>query len=400
MENILKYNRDVLPEFLKSNFKYDHLKSSLDNLDISKLMLGTIGLESNKQRAIYELPTEELLIVLKCICDHLNIKNIEEMAAGQGLLSHMIQFYFGYLYHVKATDGFRWIETISPKRYFNVENKLFLQYCTDNINYDDKLLIVSWLPEDDIGDFLKILKIKKPKNIIIIGCTQYLYISDLMRSNLDQIGYAAVGIPVKQICYNNTYYQSSLIYLTQNSSDIMNGVLLAIKLKHNSCLCQMVKIVSDKEIIKELIGDKKYLLEHIDNTDKLKKITKSYKMIMSKGIRVPDYLENFNEFSFWVYKISEYKYPLKINTREKFKEYKKLLRTLSKENGLNKLKENGTIFDWINNTTDAEKFIWLDYSHESKKWKESQNSFVRFFTRVYSVYSNQNTFVNFVALTN
>lgn len=400
MENILKYDRDRLPEFLKSNFKYDHLKSSLDNLDISKLMLGTIGLESNKQRAIYELPTEELLIVLKCICDHLDINNIEELAAGQGLLSHMIQFYFGDGYHVRATDGFRWIETVSPKKYFNVENKLFLQYCIDNINYDDKLLIVSWLPEDDIGDFLKILKTKKPQNVIIIGCPHYLYISDLMKSNLDQIGYIGVGIPVKQICYNNAYYQSSVIYLTQNSYDILNSILLTIKLKHDSCLLPIVKKVSDKAIIKELIGDKKYLLEHIENIDKLKKITKFYKIIMSKGLSVPDYLENFNEFSFWVRKTSEYKYPLKINTREKFKEYRKLLKTLGEENGLNKLKENGIIFDWVNSTTDAEKFIWLDFSHTSKKWKESHNSFVRFFTQVYSVHSHQNTFVNFVALTN
>lgn len=411
MDNILKCNRDALPELLKENCKYDYLKSLLVNCDITNLFLGNIGFECNKQRAIYELPTEELLTILKCICDCLEIKNIEEMAAGQGLLAHMMQHYFGASYNVTATDGLRWIETSSNKRYYHVENKLFLQYCTENsnVNYDDKLLVISWLPEDDIDDFVKILKKKNPKNVVIIGCPFYNHIFHILKPNLEQLNYKAINIPIKQIGLYQ-YFQSSTIFLTRSPSETINNVLLNIKLKYPQHLLPKMTKLSDKNIIREIIKGHTFLNETMDkmemfyndndNQEKFKKLTKYCTAIVRNNLTIPDYLKKYSEFCFWIRKATQYKFPTKITTRDKFKEYRQLLHILGEEDGLNKLKEKGIICNWINDTTDAEKFIWLDYSHSSKKWKESSNSFTRLFNQVYSMHSNQNTFVNFVALPN
>ena len=410
---ILKYDREKLPEFLKNNCNYDYLKNLLMNLElqdnnISDLFLGKKGYESNKQQAIYELPTEELLIILKCICDCLNIKTIEEMGAGQGLLSNMLRHHLDNSYNVVATDGAKWIETSNTKKYYNITSKLFLEYCLDNVNYNEKLLIVSWIAKEDILDFLKLLEIKKPMNVVIIGCPFYKY-------NTEQLGYTVTGIPVKQLCFNdyykdNKYFptdscRSSILLLTRNTQDIINNVLLNIKLKHDQCLCKKMKLIPDKVIIQDIIKncmkkENKYLIDYLDNADKFKKISRYLVKIMRDEINDPIYLKKYREFIFWIRKTIEFKYPKNITTREKFKEYLKLLKILGEENGLNKLKEIGIIPGWVNDTTTAEKFIWLDYSYDLKAWKKSEGSFNASFNQVYSLHSHQNSFVNFVSFSN
>jgi len=72
---ILKSNREQLANFLESNCDYEYLKNLLVDIEnssedlkiIEKLFLGKIGQESYKERAIYELPTNELLTIIKFI---------------------------------------------------------------------------------------------------------------------------------------------------------------------------------------------------------------------------------------------------------------------------------------------------------------------------------------------
>ena len=102
------------------------------------------------------------------------------------------------------------------------------------------------------------------------------------------------------------------------------------------------------------------------------------------SIIIPTYLENYNEFVFWFKKAITIKYPLKIITRDKFKEYEGLISILEHENGLFELKEIGAVSDWVNDITTAEKYIWLEYSHSSKKWKQTMNLFLVTFGTVYN----------------
>lgn len=423
--NILKFDRSSLSIFLKNNCKYDYLKSLLINIEstnndedirIEDLFLGKLGPESNKQRAIYELPTEELLTILEFICDFLNIKHVEEIAAGQGLLSCMLKYHLGDDYTVNATDGSRWMETNFHNKYYPVASKLFLSYCLDNtINFDDNLVIVSWPPEKDISDFLKFIEIKNPKNIVIIGCPQDKYIINL-RSQLNIINYSSFGIPVKQLCYRdyfkyNNYFpktssRSSIIFATRDTTNI-NNMLLQMKLKHNDCLCQKVTMISDKLILQDIIVNyfkNYYLVDSLHDNQKFKELLKYCLKLLRIEIEInfPKYLKKYSEFIFWATKIIKYKYPLKITTREKFKEYKTNINILEHtENPLTQLKENGIIPIWVNNIDDAEKCIWLEFSYSSKKWKESRSLFINTFNAAYS----QNTvaassYVSFTSFTN
>ena len=214
--DIFKNDREKLLEFLKVNCKYDYLKELLVDIEenqkdnIYDLFLSRVGLEINKQKAIYELPTAELLTVIKTICDCSNIKHIEEIAAGQGLVSATLKNYLGEEYNVEATDGGRWSNTSHNKTYYPVTRKLYLEYCLDNaFNFDNKLLLISWVPTTDLRDLIKLLEIKKPKHIIIIGCPFDKQIFSIRSLNF---GYQGSTIPVKQLCYRD-YYKNNKYFL-------------------------------------------------------------------------------------------------------------------------------------------------------------------------------------------
>ena len=184
--------------------------------------------------------------------------------------------------------------------------------------------------------------------------------------------------------------------------DALKTILLTIKLKYPTCLLQNTVTISDKNIIRECIKDKTYLntSDVIDNGSKFKKLSKYCSIMIRNAFIIPDYLNKYTEFIFWIQKRIEYKYPLNITTRDKFKEYRNALKILSELNGLNQLKEKGIICSWINNVTDAEKFIWLDHSNIIKKWKESQVAFNNSFSQTFGLHSQNIPFVNFVSLTN
>ncbi|AYV76924.1 MAG: hypothetical protein Barrevirus4_8 [Barrevirus sp.] len=405
---ILKYDRDQLPSFLKKDYSYNHLINLLKLIEsnngvIADLFLGLTGLESNKQRAIYELPTYELLSVLKCICETLNIRSIEEIGSGQGLLAHMLNYHLNDpTYSVLATDGCRWIETSHNKKYYDVTNKFFLNYCLEELQ-DNKLLIVSWLPEDDIADFVKIVKTGKYHNIVIIGCPFSNYIYDLLIDlELSELGYKVIGMPIKQICFqdyfkDNKYFdnnccRSTTILITSLPDNQVNNLLLTIKLKEGKNLCKKIVTIKDKIIIQDLIKSNKcsYLLPHLDNDNKLKKISKCFLEIIRDNYDVfplHPYLKKYGEFVFWCKKVKEHKFPTNILTREKFKEYVRALNILNSDNGVTKLKEKGIISSWVpdNDKVMAEKCIWLDHSRTSKTWKQSINTFNTVFSQVFSL---------------
>ena len=180
------------------------------------------------------------------------------------------------------------------------------------------------------------------------------------------------------------------------NTENLNKTLLNIKLKNGDCLCKKMETVSDKIILQDIIHNSIkhiYLIDKI-NSGQLKKLTKLCAIIMKENYEVPIYLKKYNEFLFWFEKTAEYKYPLNIDCREKFKEYKNYV----EQDDLEVLKAKGVVPDWIDDSVDAEKFIWLDFSHTEKKWKENINIFHRTFNNLYLGNENQNSFINFPSL--
>src|SRR4029078_9061870 len=111
-------------------------------------------------------------------------------------------------------------------------------------------------PVVDSMDLMKLLQVKNPKHIIIIGWQFDAHIHPI-KQKAKENGYSGTVISTKQLCYrdyykNNKYFptdscRSSILYLTKD--DTMNKVLLNIKLKHSNCLCPDIKMVSDKLIL-------------------------------------------------------------------------------------------------------------------------------------------------------
>lgn len=405
---ILKNNRDKLPEYLKSNCSYDHLKTQLLNTEkyyetknkdckaiIKNLFLGNIGQESNKQKAIYELPTNELLTILKYIIQFVQINEIEEVCAGLGLLSHMLKYTLGDNYTITASDGNRWIETSSEHKYYNVPNKLLLNYCRSVYSLENKFLIVSWPPIHEINDFLELVETKKPKYFIVIDNKNNYKLCNVLYSRLEMIDYKMISIQVKQLCYKDYFHynelatnisNSNVFFCTRDTDLNINNMLLNIKFKYNDCLVQEKIQMSDKIIIQTLINNyvgKKYLLHQmaIDNNS-IKEITESMLYITNKKIQVPDYIQTYPEYVFWYNKLKHNKYPLNLNNRKKFKEYKKLSEQMSNINDFITLKEKGILPSWVSSNLIAQQVLWLEYSTPNKIWKTSYEKFCGEFNNI------------------
>lgn len=415
--NKFKYERTKLPDFLKDNCDYNYLKNLFVEIENNKqnsyhqnntciirnLFLGKCGLESNKQKAIYELPTNQLLIIIQFICQFIKINYIEELAAGQGLLSHMLKFKLGNDFVVNASDGIRSMETSNKNKFYDIENKMFLNYCLDNnFDFKDKLLIISWMPFYDFNDFKYLLNKKTPNNIIIIGDNHKLIID-----NLKILNYKYCIIHAKQLCFkdyfkNNifsTNSKSSILFATNDNNIDIKSLLLNLKLKFNDCLFNNTQKINDKIIIQDNINKIgiEFILDKINDNIELKKIVDILFHIYLKKIKIPNYLKKYNDLLFWFQRAKNNKFPKNIHNINKFKEYKKYILKLNSENGLEYLKNFGIISNWVSNKTMAEKFIFLDFSLSNKKWKLSFHEFENQFNDM-SFQNNMNFIPDIITL--
>lgn len=393
--SIFETNRNALSDFLKNNCKYDYLKQLFSEIEhdkghdiIQKLFLGTHGMEVNKQKAIYELPTDELLTIIKFICETINVYKIEEFAAGMGLLSCMLRHKLDHNYSIQASDGKRWIETANSAKYYPVSGRLFLDYYFDNsFIWNDKVMIISWAPSNELNDLFKLLETKRPKYLIAIGNVLNKEIYDTIFSNLTQNHYNHVIIPVKQICYKdhmfNDYSKSTLLFATLDDNINITKMLLEIKVKFPNHLMPKHQ-TTDIDILTDIIIDRfhnyTFLLNNLQSTNRRKKIAEIIEYCLKQKKQVPNYFTSLDEFTFWYEKTLQRQFPLLINDYKKFCEYRQYINKINSDNGLVELKTDNILPDWITDIRTAEQFIWLDFSTTFKKWKSNMNAFTMEFS--------------------
>ena len=214
---IMKYSREELPSFLQAHGTYDNMKKYIQAIEeqkhdknsniFSDMCLGKIGNENNKQCAIYELPTHELVDVINTIATLLNVEMVEEICAGQGLLAKMLKLLTPL--NVSASDGKQWIQTFSNTTYVDVVPKLIESYVYDNDICKNKLLIASWIPEKGVDNIMELLR-KKLNQFIIVGERYNKNVSTII-DKAKQLNYRVISIPVKQICYRD-YYNNNMFF--------------------------------------------------------------------------------------------------------------------------------------------------------------------------------------------
>jgi len=382
---IFKNNRNELGHYLELNGGYDQIKNLLIDIEknkshigniIKKLFLGSIGHEINKQKAIYELPTTELLEIISFICQFYNITKIEELCAGQGLLSHLLKIKLGPSYNIHATDGNRCMETSDKKKYYDVENKMFLSYCLGSAQqFGEELVIISWMPHNDYTDFELLLDKNPPKYLLIIDYNHTQHID-----KLDVAGYHFMKIYGKQISYQD-YFNNNITEIPKSTilfattEDNIKSLALQIKIKLDHCLVKREDHM-DKNILYDTI--KKLEIEYIipgiqhNNT---KKIVLMVHEIVKKKLKIPKYIKSLDELNVWFLLAKNKLFPLNIHSRKKFIEYKTNTEKLNLPDGLENLKNEGIIRNWVNDHQTAIRYLWLEYSSEIKNWKHSQQQF-------------------------
>jgi len=394
--DILKYDRSRIPFFLSQYGKYETLRSLLIKIEkniehdgniIKDLFLGEIGYERNKQMALYELPTLELIEVIDIICKILEIKTIEEICGGIGLVSKMLKLNTNL--EINCTDGMKWIQTNGEQKYTNVGEKLISNYVIENHNFENKMLLTAWLPHNGVNDFKKLIYYQKPKIMVIIG-EIYQQDYDAIMDSLVSMNYNILNIPVKQICYRDYYYKNTLLpeeccrsslilCVSQNIDKIINQKLIE-DMGSRDLFCKIIKTYTDKLYLQDLIVEgklPKFVTELLFNNDrKLCRFIKMVDIIYKKKYIIPKFINNYKDFKFWYQKVKYHKYPTKIETYEKFREYQQLCNMLTEE-GINKMKSEYILSNWVRSTTTAEQFLWLEFSTTVKDWKESRRKFRR-----------------------
>jgi hypothetical protein len=398
---ILKYKRHKLPSFLKEYGNYDLLKKIILETEnkhfkdfngksvLYNLMLGLSGYEINKQCALYELPSQELIKGIENILSFLGISKVEELMAGMGLLSCLLQ---KQQINVKATDGNRWMETSALKKYTDVKEKLLIEYNTENKIEDDVLYIMSWVydssTDKDINDFITKTQ---PKYLLIIEehrninkCTESLHKLLVQK-------YEYVDFPYKQICHKD-YFSDKYTKITKGYN-IKSSTVLYINREKDEGLCNYIKmfktsLISDKSIIFDKpvykCSDEIYIQDFIVfgylpyfcitcDINKLIKI--GYKITNISKHEIPKYLENIEEVEFYIKLKNKHMFPEHL-TREKFLEFYNLIQVVDTE-GFEKLITVKYLPDWIVSTSNAYKYIYLDINTKNKNWKENYSTFTQ-----------------------
>lgn len=403
--NILTNDRSKLPSFLEQNGSYNSLKNIIKKLEIhyekdhpnehlwKDLLLGKVGNESNKQKAIYELPTKELINSISIVCTLLGITDVEEIMAGQGLLSKIIND--NTELNVCATDGDRWIECIGQPKYYSVESKLVLEYITNSNNntlFNKTLIIISWIAKNSLNDFIKFINKETPPYIMVLGDNNKDKKFNIYLRHLG-IKYFKIEIPIKQISYKdyfhnnivrneNICYSTMTLYIKRttcsNALELFDEYMLPDIFESN--MCELLQIYTDKILIQDLIiaGKLPHSMLNYINTplfNELKQICKEY--LLFKNKLHMQFIETIEEFRFFVNKMKKKLYPISsinIRSRTKFLEYKQLVES-DIHNNMVTLIRKGVLPYWISNIDDAEAFLFLDYSLKDKKWKENISTF-------------------------
>lgn len=394
---ILKYKRYKLVNFIKEHGDYEILKLLLIKIEnkytdeyekhnvIRSLFLGNIGYKFNAQNAFYELPTKNLLVFIQKLCELLDIKDIEEIMSGTGLLSKCLSETTDL--NIVCTDGNRWHDTYSENRFYDVEKKYIEEY-----NYSDpnKLFIMSWpyLTNENVLNFFN----KVEPTICIILIERENKFIKLLNENLKE-NYKILNIPVKQLCYKdyfkiNKYFPEdscrSTVYLYYNNQNTsMNNILSIENLKNNIGLNNFASQINNnldkKMYIQDLIADKiipSWILELDEN--KFNKAIYIIGFFLSKHIIIPKFINTLKKLIFYYNRKKDKKFPTFFDQDEKkFEDYYELINILFSNDGFEKIKNMSFLPIWINTLELADQYLFLDYSTsiKNKKWKLSELSF-------------------------
>lgn len=425
--DVLTVNRDQLASFLLENTSYisyntlsqlfieiKKIKNYKDGNIVTDLLLGCIGPECNKQKAIYELPTLELLLLIRSIAIYLGIGAIEEIMAGQGLFSYLFDHLFTDNIVFNATDGICQCETSGNNPYYPIEKKNIYEYLIEKeireyTHSDKKIYLTLWpdinISESDISEF--IIKIK-PEVFILVGQKDMYkrYIKEFRK-----LQYIEYVFTPHQLCFKDIIRdQNSVLHSTVTLFISSDATLLGTKNKEkiSEDICLLANTYKHYDIFreKEMEINDKYILDFfseqrcippnvvrgLSDTDTRYMIECLYYLSKKKEvIGIPEYLMCLDEFKFWYQLYRTNRFPKLLDIYERFIEFKNIYdeldRNLFTPVNVTSLKNKNVLPQWVNNKQDAIKCLILDYSTSDryKIWKQSRDYMNDFYNKIFKL---------------
>lgn len=435
--NVLTVNRDQLGNFLKKDIRYTTYKTLSQifieiqnkrnyvngNL-VTDLLLGLIGPECNKQKAIYELPTFELMATIFSIAVYLDVKAIEEIMAGQGLFGSLFEHYYvknnGHDISFNSTDGICQCETSGNNPYYPIEKKYLIEYLIEKETGDkqigkDKIFLALWPNlEISITQFKEFINRIIPEFFILVGQKDMYkdYFKVFKKAKYDELTFTPY-----QICFKDTITKDGRGSDT-NLPDISHSTVTLFtnenikdnKKEINDSICALANSFNIK-------GSEPYSFRNkgIDETDKyVLKFFSEHQLIPSpvvkdipdieikniikylfdlskhrKPVSIPDYLISLEEFKFWYQLYKTNRFPKLLKTHERFNEFKTFYEEIDRNNfipaNVIALKNKNILPQWVSNKQDGIKCLILDYSTSDryKLWKQSRDLMNDFYNNLF-----------------
>lgn len=373
-----------------SNFEYDILQNKFtqlckkNNLNITDILVGNVGGLHNKRMAISIFPTWNLFKIIVSIMNKLSLNNLQEVNAGIGLNWYIFQKFNGYLlrtehekrarpyelsrlnalHSISAIDSGYELEYGMKLNNTQVEEKdMFDLIMTANHDLNKAYLCVNPIISSSIDTF-KLIKtfcnLRKPKLFMIIG----------NHKNIDEgiLNYSCTIINPKIISLNDT--------LNYNLGSSTNFKMYIFVRTDEAPLFEILNTNIFDDIKNHSMNwlhralELKNIPEHLidSNEEYVKKLM--HKMYKNKMLKLPLHLKDVDEIDsyIWLYEhsvdISNGKIPDILQKRDNFLNLRKYIDMLF--NDFASLKRQGVIPTTINNPTDANYFLVLDYAYSDK----------------------------------
>lgn len=405
--NALSEDRESLVDILSEMNDYDTLKDVISKIEKKHsdknevwhdLCTGKIGDETNKFSAIYEIPTKQLINSLTIIFQIYNINKIDEVGAGMGLLTSLLQKKFDEDYYkvkLLASDNCSSDVTNIPLDFTKIVKKdvsdIIFQH-KKNLNPPDGV-ICCWPTTKEIWKQISdLIKSKCAKVIILI--TEIRQKSVLPKEFKGESDYRIYDLPIYQSSYLDVYENNiidglysrskTFILVRKDLEEFDLTEILSPNLYERKEIDPSRIALLDLAIIKKI----PYWICALKTEEELKAAKKIFESIKKNSRfykkEIPDWIPNMDLLIFWYSRKNKKMFPIRINTEEKLREYQDKVINMTPEK-IKKLKDDGDLPDWISPSY-IDMYFWLMYSvpdNDTGKWKENIGKFNQKFNQVY-----------------
>lgn len=402
--DILINHRLNTVKFLENNNDFEKISELLKEIiwrhpteSIKKLLLGKSGMEYNKQMAIPYIPTKEYMHIIAACQYILELGTIVEIDAGMGLFSKLYKKYISE--HTDLFVNETTIRTLCEKTYLETSPNIKLE-SSENISLGELIirridmsnsLCTLSLVGNDSHIVKQFLNKCRPKCLIISCNTKHG--NDYIQC-IENSSYCATRIDVQMISYldhfvdgNNNLHSCVIIMYDRSYSDFYitekyildvitdifmikkpityTNTKLPIDTLFSDCVANDMipkwTLALDTNTKTEILTSIKKALTTANDT-----IVKKFFTFLSSNI---DNMDDLNEYLNWQ------PHPPIMCSKEKFVEYEKLYKYVSKNSSIQLLHDNGIVPEYITTQNDALIFLYFEYEIKDKTWKKNRRSF-------------------------